>query len=266
MTGAVTQADFRALARSSPWRWRSVRFTASWTGPYAGSPVRAWIERPNRMRVEDLDGAVLTVTDADPRPATARLTSARGFAPYWEPGVQPEEPAPSLPPQQPRLRPDGLVAQRLDYLFDRDAPMYQNYHWVAMLDPRELTDGAADLDAADPDAADPDERGPDGTSIGDVQVVDHHGRPAWEAVLAPTAFYDPRCSCCPLLNCAGAAEEYLRPDEPRQAGGYATRFLARLDVATGICVRTEELDGPHAGAGHEVQIEAVDAPFPPRSG
>lgn len=258
VAAAVTEADFRALARSSPWRWRSVRFTASWTGPYAGSPVRAWIERPNRMRVEDLNGAVLTVTDADPRPATTMLTSVGGFAPYWEPGVQPEEPVPSPPPPQPQLRPDGLVAQRLDYLFDHDAPMYQNYHWVAMLDPRELTDGAA------PEAAEPDTSERFGTSLEGVRAVDHYGRQAWEGVLTPTPFYDPRCSCCPLLHCEEADLAEFGPGGRRQAGGYATRFLVRLDVETGICVRTEELDGPHPGAGHEVRIEAGDAPFPAR--
>lgn len=265
MAGGVTEADFRALARSSPWRWQSVRFTASWTGSHAGSPVRAWIERPNRMRVEDLDGAVLQDAEAPPlRPQSAGSFgwSVAPLAPLSsEPGLvltAAQAAAALPPPQQPRLRPDGLVAQRLDYIHDYDAPMYQNYHWVAMLDPRELTDGA------DPDAAAPDEREPDGTRVEAVRVVDHYGRPAWEAVLTPSAFYAPRCSCCPLLNCAGAADEYLRPDEPRQAGGYATRFLARLDVTTGICVRTEELDGPHLGAGHEVRIEAMDSPIPAR--
>lgn len=251
---------FRALARSSPWRWRTVAFTASWAGPSAGRPVRARIERPNRMRVEDLDGTVLTVTEADPRPATTLLTSANGWAPYWEPGVQPEDPAPGAPPPEPRLRPDGLVARRLDYLFDYDAPMYQNYHWVAMLDPRELTDGA------DPEATEVDEREPDGTSIEAVRAVDHHGRPAWEAVLAPTAYYEPRCSCCPLLPSEHADLLEFGPDGRRQEGGYATAFLVRLDAGTGICVRTEELDGPHPGAGHEVRIEAVDVPFPARAG
>ncbi|WP_147917867.1 hypothetical protein [Ruania zhangjianzhongii] len=262
-SGGVTEADFRALARSSPWLWDTISFTASWTGPHAGGPVRAWIERPNRMRVEDLAGKVLKETDADPRPATTMFTSdSSGWSPVPAPGLAPHSApvASPPPPTEPRRRSDGLVAERLGYLFDHDAPMYQNYHWVAMLDPRELTDGA------DLDAVELDERDPDGTSMETVRTVDHHGRSAWEAVLRPTRFYDPRCSCCALLNCAEAAEEYLRPDEPRQVGGYATWFLVRLDVGTGICVSTQELDGPHAGAGHEVRIETVDAPVRARPG
>lgn len=260
---------FRALARSSPWRWRTVAFAVSWAGPYAGRPVRAWIERPNRMRVEDLDGSVLKDTEEPSVPGTRQPAGSFGWsaaprAPLSsEPGLvlTAAQAAAALPqPPEPRLRPDGLVAQRLDYLFDYDAPMYQNYHWVAMLDPRELTDGA------DPEVTEVDEREPDGTSIEAVRAVDHHGRPAWEAVLAPTAYYEPRCSCCPLLPSEHADLLEFGPDGRRQEGGYATAFLVRLDVGTGICVRTEELDGPHPGAGHEVRIETVDAPFPARVG
>ncbi len=141
---------------------------------------------------------------------------------------------PSAP--EPRFADDGLVAERFGDEYDHDVPMYVNYHWVAMLDPRELADG---------------------TVIESVREVTHHGRPAWEAVLRPTADYDPRCSCCPLLDCAVAAEEYLRPDEPRREGGYATRFEVRLDSVTGICVSTRELDGPRRGDGHDVRIEAA---------
>lgn len=266
--------SFRALARSSPWLWQTACFVASWTGPHTGPPVRAWIERPERMRVERLDGTLLQATEADMAPSAGGLTASFGWAPApvtmlssdpevaaWagEPGLAPPAARAAAaavpPPAEPRWRPDRLVAERRDHGFACDAPMYQNYHWVAMLDPRELTDGT------DSGAASVEERSPDGTRIESVREVDHHGRLAWEALLAPTAFYDPRCSCCPLLPSEQADLLEFGPEGRRQDGGYATRFRVRLDVGTGICVATEQLDGPRAGDGHEVVIEAVDAPF-----
>jgi len=264
---------FRALARSSPWRWRTVSFTCSWRGSHSGEPVRAWIQRPGRMRVERLDGTLLQEGD-DGAPQQFSFgwrdssSGGSGASFGWlaapvtmlanEQGPASARAAAAAvpPPPEPRLRPDGLVAERRDYLFDYDAPMYQNYHWVAMLDPRELTDGT------DPDAADPALLHPDGTRIESVREVDHHGRPAWEAVLAPTTAYEPRCSCCPLLPSEQADLLEFGAAGRRQDGGYASAFRVRLDVGTGICVLTDQLDGPRAGDGHEVRIEAVDQPIP----
>ena len=150
--------DFRALARSSPWRWSTLRFTVRWAGPWVPSePVRAWLRRPDRLRVETLDGALVQVVRDGSGPATAVLTAYDGV-----PAAGPE-PAATAP--------------------RADDPMFQNYTWVAMLDPVELADGDPERDGA-------------AVVIGDVSVVDHGGRPTWQAIASTGPAYDPRCSCC----------------------------------------------------------------------
>ncbi|RBY74740.1 hypothetical protein DQ238_21345 [Geodermatophilus sp. TF02-6] len=60
--------DFRALARSSPWRWSTLRFSVRWPGnPWRTGPVRAWLRRPDLLRVETLDGDLLQVVREQPR-------------------------------------------------------------------------------------------------------------------------------------------------------------------------------------------------------
>lgn len=105
---------FQALARSAPWRWRSLRFrtrSSSW------DEVEAYLERPGRLSLRHADGSVGRVVeerrDALPLPHEVR----------------------------PPLRPDGLVAERPASFFEvhYDDPMWRNYSWVAMLDPEELS-------------------------------------------------------------------------------------------------------------------------------
>ncbi|MBZ2199493.1 hypothetical protein [Occultella gossypii] len=266
--------DFRALARSSPWRWRIVRFTAEWTGPYAGAAVRAWIERPNRIRVETLGGREVLDERQD-------VGSSTGFVIAFDAEALAQEPELADPAYRSRTAGDryrdvqarrlaetlvddaGLVRRRTTNRDDHDAPMYQNYHWVAMLDPIELTDGSEYWhDPEDPDG--PGAGGVDGvvpgTVIDEVRTVDHEGRPAWEAVLRTTAAYDPRCSCCALLpNEATDIADNWRNRE----GDYADAFRVRLDVDTGICVFTEEVGGERAGAGHSVRLESVGRTWGP---
>jgi len=87
-------------------------------------------------------------------------------------------------------------------------------------------------------------------------------------VLRPQPAYDPTCSCCPLLF--SAESERWEADAAGVTPGlrqdptlaYPTAHRVRLDVGTGICVLTEELGGTHAGSGHDLRIEAVDAPMP----
>ncbi len=239
-----TPEDFRALARSSPWRWTTLRFTASWSGPWVLSPpVRAWVRRPDRLRVETLDGELVEVAHRGSGPATTVLTAEGGV-----PG-----PVPAVGTPAPRFRPDGLVAQRPpSWELSADDPMYVNYSWVAMLDPLELADGD-------------DERAGEGVVVGEVSTAEHGGRPAWQAVVSTTPAYEPRCSCCPLLHSADAAAldaiEAGRSQERPDGYAYGTGFLVRLDVGTGVCVLTEQLDGTDLGRGHDVRIEAVDEPM-----
>jgi hypothetical protein len=128
---------------------------------------------------------------------------------------------------------------------DTDAPMFNNYQWVAMLDPVELSDGRGRAG----------ERRPEGAILSELSAVTHHGRPTWEAVVVPTAEYAPRCSCCPLLLHTETAmpppPDTLRPDAHR----------VRLDVETGVCVYVEEIGGTHRGWTLDVRIEAVDEPM-----
>jgi hypothetical protein len=52
----------------------------------------------------------------------------------------------------------------------------------------------------------------------------------------------------------------LREREPGLRHAEAHRV--RLDVATGVCVFTQEVGGTHAGNGHDLRLEAVDEPMP----
>jgi hypothetical protein len=129
--------------------------------------------------------------------------------------------------------------------------MYQDYFWVAMLDPVELADGGdwghRDLGTA--------------LDIDEVTEVDHFGRPAWEAVVRPTEDYEPRCGCCSLLRTQRIDLLEYGADGPQLLSEYPEAFRVRLDVGTGVCVQTEEIGGLTPGAGHAVRIEAVDEPM-----
>jgi hypothetical protein len=188
--------DFRALARSSPDRWTTLRFTErrrrgwTWSGP-----VRAWLRRPDLLRVEDVEGRLLGV-----------------------------------------VREVGA---------DHD-PMWQDYRWVAELQPRELADGLGDASEAP-------------LAVEDVREVEHAGRPAWEALVVPTEGYEPRCGCCPLLR--SRRIDVLEWGSVDDATEYPTVHLVRLDRRTGTCVWAEALDGTFAGDTHDLRIEAVDEPM-----
>lgn len=146
----------------------------------------------------------------------------------------------------PRIRPDGLVLVRPDDeewegpegdLAERDDPMYENYHWVAMLDPREL--GA-------------------GVDLSDVREVTHHGRRAWAARCVPTEGYDPRCGCCPLLWCeVSDRDEYGDPDDPAAwtpTETYPEAYDVVLDHATGFVVGITPL-GPTSRGDLALDVE-----------
>jgi hypothetical protein len=214
---------FAALARSSPWRWTTLRFSARWTRPEdrGGAAVRAWLRRPDRLRVETVDGGLLRIVREQRRA---------------------EVPAPVL-------RPDGLVAERPREgcsVETYDSPFYENYFWTAMLDPVEFADGNGPPGAP-------------GVAVDSVTEVDHHGRPTWEAVLRTAEDYLPRCACCALLWSRESDLLEYGPDGLRDA--YPGAYRVRLDVGTGVCVLTEELDGTPRGRGHELRIEAVDEPM-----
>src|SRR6476619_630999 len=122
-----TADDFRALARSSPWLWRTLRFTLQMPTPepHGTDRLRAWVSRPHGLRVEDAAGRLIT-------------------AGWWPPADQ------GMPELTggPARRPNDWIGP-----FRFDDPMLSNYRWVAMLHPFELADGV--------------ERDADGSSGGD---------------------------------------------------------------------------------------------------
>jgi hypothetical protein len=221
--------SFAALARSSPWLWSTLRFTARGL-PDGGFPaVRAWLRRPDRLRVETLDGRLLQVV-REAGPDVVELTPSGG---------------------RPLRRADGLVDRRPGNRWSYDAPMYQNYRWVALLDPVELADGMdRDTDATVPALV-----------VEDVREVEHGGRPAWEAVVRTTPAYEPRCGCCSLLQSLEVDIQEYGPRSEHVLDDYPETHLVRLDVGTGICVSAEGRGDRGGGRAHEVRIEAVDEPM-----
>lgn len=245
-----TAADFAALARSSPWLWSTLRFTlrlrdARWLD----EPVRAWLRRPDRLRVESLDGQLRQIVH-EPRHEVAVLTIGDQAASRLELPWPTDRGAAT-----PQLRADGLVMARPGGPMadpSLDAPMYQSYFWVAMLDPVELADGR---DAATGNAV-------PGTRIEAVTETMHDGRLAWEALVHPVDTYEPRCGCCALLR--SRAVDVAEWGESRSdviVPVYPEAYRVRLDRATGVCVHTEAIGGDLAGSGHDVRIEAVDEPM-----
>ena len=62
------QDEFCALSRSSPWRWDTLRFVLSWPAPADAAPrrpVRAWVRRPDGLRVEALDISKYHIVEVD---------------------------------------------------------------------------------------------------------------------------------------------------------------------------------------------------------
>jgi len=240
---ALSAERFRALARSSPWRWRTLLFSVTWNG-YATTPVRAWLGRPDALRVDSVDGTLLVATNQAPRPGSRALLTTGGGRVLADP--------PPAAEVAPRYDTDGLVAERPAEA-RYDDPIFQSYHWVAMLDPVELADGA------DPHL--PPGRPVDAPVLLDELVeVDHHGRPAWQARCRPGATYWPRCSCCALL----LSPQSDALDSPGMPPGFvfAQAHRVRLDVQTGVCVATEELGGTRDGWGHQMRIEMVNEAMP----
>jgi hypothetical protein len=243
-------SDFAALARSSPWLWSTLRFTARWPGdPWRPQELRGWLRRPDRLRVETVDGALVQVVHGSPQ-RVGLITSDgdrhTATLPWWT--------APDAP--RPLVRADGLVTTRPHRFTSEtsyDAPMYRDYFWVAMLDPVELADGhSPDADASLP-----------GTEIDAVAQVEHAGRPAWEAIVRPTPAYEPRCTCCSLLRSreVDVAEAESGAGDKVVLDEYPEAYRVRLDVGTGVCVLTEPIGGSTPGSGHQLRIEAVDEPM-----
>jgi hypothetical protein len=232
---------FAALARSSPWRWSTLRFTVRrGRDSRRAVPLRAWLRRPDVLRVETVDGELLQIVRE--RPAHVGVLTPDG-------GYTATLPWPDTT-EQPVRRPDGLVAERPGG-FSYDAPMFEDYRWVAMLDPVELADGIdrdTDLTVAP-------------LVVDAVTEVEHAGRPAWEALVRTTPAYEPRCGCCPLLRCREIDVVEYRQYPECLLTVYPEAYRVRLDVGTGVCVFTDEIGVLTPGGSHDLRIEAVDEPM-----
>lgn len=185
-----------------------------------GDPVRILAVRPDYVRVQRLDGtAVGEVRQGSVSGGGVLLTSDGRHVPQ----------VPPLP-SPPDLDSDGLVSTaRRPGEQGPEVPFWHDYRFVAVLDPYELSDGVDVLELA---------------------AVEHGGRPAWEALLRPTPAYEPRCSCCPLMR--SQETDLIEGFDPLPA--YADAHRVRLDVGTGICVRTREVGGPWEGQGHDLIV------------
>lgn len=232
-----TPDSFRALARSSPWRWRTLHFTHR----RSDEVVEAWVCRPGRLRVRRPDG--LDVFESGvPYSSSGVLT----FVSADHTGPVPAPPERRSPQEvTPVLRPDGLVAERpSSWDVDYDDPMYGSYAWVAMLDPVELSHHV---------------------EVTDPRVHDVAGRTVWRAFLDAEEGYDARCggNCCELLwSDVSRRCEFDDPaDAPPATPGrvYPDGYDVSLDVQTGVVVRCHPVGGDDDAPWLEVDIHEVDA-------
>lgn len=235
----LTEDSFRALARSSPWRFRTLHFTFR-NEPDERSAVEAWLRRPGWLKVRRPDGTERTETGLPYTRSELRVFVPDGAE--YTPPPQPEWVTPDriVPP----YREDGLVAQRPEWPeahVSYDDPMYGSYDWVATLDPVELSRGVR---------------------LADLREDVHHGRPVWRARVWPEGDYDPRCTCCALLASEAIDREEWGEERWNPDGDwvYPDGSEVALDVETGIVVHAEQVGGSLPYAGFiDVEILEVDA-------
>ncbi|TLM86145.1 hypothetical protein [Pseudarthrobacter sp. NamE5] len=212
---------FRNLCRSSPWKWQSLRFEY-WDEPFEEAPspaaplVRAWLRRPGALRLESPDGLVLHST-------TGINDSKDGFY------VSSTRKSWLLPPHlvTPVYDDSGLVRRRPEAAYGE--PGFGNGRFSAALDPVELA-GNAPVPLEFP--------GSNPVEVRDVIRLEHEGRPALEAEVAPTPAYHPADPSAPLCP--------------------PGRNRIRVDLGTGVCVSSHALKPEKDQYGHWLRIIAVD--------
>ncbi len=237
----LTEETFRALARSSPWRWRTLHFT--YDGDHGH--LEAWVRRPGELLVRMEGRKDFWVDDRD-RLARGSSSVLVAFSPGRSDGVVGACPPLRWPHEvQPTWRDDGLVEARpSDVLVEYGDPMYQSYDWVAMLDPVELSHH---------------------TSVSGLREEARSGRRTWWARLRPEEGYDPTCGCCPLLwsfisDRDENADEHERDTwRPPTGTVYPEAYDVALDCQTGVVVEVSAVGRSSVPAGHRLELLDVDA-------
>jgi hypothetical protein len=225
-----TVDDFRALARSSPWRWTTLHFTRhSEVGE-----VEAWVRRPGDLLVRTAGGHDEYVSGVPYATSRVMIVATPEGTERVERWPEPE--------WDPVLRPDGLVAERPEgYAFEHGDPMWENYTWTAMLDPDELSHHVA---------------------VDDVRSEIRDGRTTWAARVRAVEGYDPRCGCCPLLWSEISVRAEYAGEEERlatfAAQGYPDAYDVALDVQTGVVVSLGPVGGGRTDLGFSLEIHGAD--------
>lgn len=215
---AVTERSFAALCRSSPWLWDTLRFSLHWV---PGPQDRA--AQPVRAwlrRPSDL--RVETLHGARLYTSTSLERSRDDFYVAGTPRSWLLHPALVTPVYDD----DALVTRRPEAAYGD--PVFGGGRWQAILDPVELV-GPAPVPPYLP------EQRP--AALRSLTAGAFARRRVWCATVEPTVRYRP-----------------TTPGHPLAPG--PTRIA--VDVATGVCVHSHVLEGPYAGQGHRLVVEAVD--------
>lgn len=226
-----TADDVRALALSSPWLWTSLHLTHR----DDRREVEAWLEWPDLVRVRHPGGLEHVERQDTSGPSAVLISASTDGRPRELP---PRRRAAELEPER---RPDGLVRARPDdFRLDYDELFYENYRWVAMLDPVELAVGV---------------------EMTDVRAVEREGRETWTARMSAVEGYDARCSCCPLLwsevsDLLEAESMNFKFGTPE--GPWPSAYDVALDRGTGVVVSVQPVGMEATYQRFEVSILDVD--------
>lgn len=200
-------ATMRNIARSSPWRWNTLRFRFEWLDPNADAgsltaleSFNAWLRRPGALRVEDANGNLLRNS---PNINDSRdLLYTSGSRKPW-----------LLPPllTYPVYDDAGYVLRRPEAAYGE--PSFEFAPFSAALDPVELA-GDHPVPMEFPFA--------NVTEISRVEFIDFLGRPSITAELRPNVSYKPSTRLLALVHPQGS------------------RIV--IDLATSICVLSQPIE------------------------